>query len=50
MTYQGDFTLPPDLLEQIASQGFDFIPELIRIVMNEAMEIQRQQYLVGQLA
>ena len=45
MTYQGDFTLPPELLEQIAIQGFDFIPELIRIVVNAAMETQRQQYL-----
>lgn len=45
MTYQGNFTLPPDLLEQIALQGLEFIPELIRIVVNEAMEVQRQQYL-----
>ncbi len=26
MTYQGDFTLPADLLEQIATQGFDVLP------------------------
>lgn len=45
MTYQSDFTLPPELLEQIANQGFDFIPELIRVVVNAAMETQRQQYL-----
>ena len=45
MTYQEDFTLPPELLEQIAIQGFDFIPELIRIVVNEAMDAQRQQHL-----
>jgi hypothetical protein len=45
MTYQDDFTLPPELLEQIAIQGFDIIPELIRIVVNGAMEAQRQQYL-----
>lgn len=45
MTYQGDFTLPGELLEQIALQGFDFLPELIRIVVNAAMEAQRQQYL-----
>src|SRR4030066_1499273 len=45
MTYQGDFTLPPELLEQIAIQGFDFIPELIRIVGHAAMETQRQQFL-----
>ncbi len=43
MTYQSDFTLPPELLEQIANQGFDFIPKLIRVVVNAAMETQRQQ-------
>jgi hypothetical protein len=32
MTYQGDFTLPLELLEHIAVQGFDVLPELIRIV------------------
>lgn len=45
MTYQGDFTLPPELLEQIILQGFDFLQELFQIVVNAAMEIQRQQYL-----
>jgi putative transposase len=45
MTYQSDFTLPAELLEQIASQGFDFVPELIRIVINAAMQAERQQYL-----
>ncbi len=45
MTYQGDFTLPPELLEQIATQGFDVLPELIRIVINAAMQAERQQYL-----
>jgi transposase-like protein len=45
MTYQGDFTLPSELLEQIAAQGFDVLPELIRIVINAAMQAERQQYL-----
>ena len=45
MTYQGDFTLPSELLEQIAAQGFDALPELIRIVINAAMQAERQQYL-----
>jgi len=45
MTYQGDFTLPSELLEQIATQGFDKLPELIRIVVNAAMQAERQQYL-----
>ncbi|MFZ2096373.1 MAG: IS256 family transposase [Anaerolineales bacterium] len=45
MTYQSDFTLPSEILEQITEQGFDFLPELIRIVINAAMQAERQQYL-----
>ena len=45
MTYQSDFTLPSELLEQITSQGFEVLPELIRIVINAAMQAERQQYL-----
>jgi transposase-like protein len=45
MTYQNDFTLPSEILEQIAAEGFDFLPELIRIVINAAMQAERQQYL-----
>ncbi|KPL79367.1 transposase [Levilinea saccharolytica] len=33
------------MLEQIASQGFDALPELIRIVINTAMQAERQKYL-----
>ena len=45
MTYQDDFTLPSELLEQVAEQGLDFLPELIRIVINTAMQIERQKHL-----
>ena len=45
MTYQEDFNLPSELLEQIAEQGFDFIPELLRVMMNSAMQIERQKFL-----
>jgi putative transposase len=45
MTYQSDFTLPSELLEQIATEGFEVLPELIRIVINAAMQAERQQYL-----
>ena len=45
MTYQPDFTLPSELLEQIASQGLDFIPELVRILVNAAMRAERENYL-----
>jgi len=42
MTYQKDFTLPIELLEQIASEGLDFIPELVRILVNVATQIERE--------
>jgi putative transposase len=45
MTYQEDFTLPAELLEQVSTQGFDVLPELIRIVVNAAMQAERQQHL-----
>jgi len=41
MTYQEDFTLPTELLEQVSQQGFDILPELIRIVVNAAMQVER---------
>lgn len=45
MTYQPDFTLPGDLLEQITSQGLDIIPELVRILVNAAMRAERENFL-----
>lgn len=45
MTYEADCTLPEELLEQIAEQGLDILPELIRTVINSAMQIERQQFL-----
>jgi putative transposase len=49
MTYQSDFTLPAELLEQITSQGLDFIPELVRILVNAAMQAERENYLGAEL-
>jgi len=45
MTYQGDFTLSTELLEQISANGFAHLPELIREMINTAMQFERQQYL-----
>jgi putative transposase len=45
MTYQDNFTLPTELLKQVAEQGLDFLPEMIRIVINTAMQAERQKYL-----
>jgi transposase-like protein len=45
MTYQNNFTLQPEIMEQIAGQGLEYLPELIRIVINSAMQVERQKYL-----
>ena len=45
MTYRQDFTLPAELMEQVAEQGLDVLPELIRIVVNAAMQAERSEHL-----
>jgi len=45
MTRQPDCTLSDDLMRMIAEQGLDVLPELIRIMLNAAMQAERQQYL-----
>ena len=45
MTYREDFTLPAEWLEQVSSQGLDILPELIRVILNTAMQAEREQYM-----
>ena len=45
MTYKSDRTLPDELLDQIAEQSLDVLPELIRTVIKVAMQIERQNHL-----
>lgn len=45
MTYKADCTLPDEILKQVAEQGLEILPELIRIVINAAMQAERQAYL-----
>lgn len=45
MTYQEDFTLPAELMEQVSKQGFEILPELIQVIINTAMQAERQQHL-----
>jgi putative transposase len=45
MTYEQDFTLPSDILKEVAERGFDVLPELIRIVFNTAMQAEREKFL-----
>jgi putative transposase len=45
MTYRQDFTVPAELMEQVAEQGLVILPELIRIVLNAAMQAERSEHL-----
>jgi len=45
MTYQPEYSIPEELLEEIAEQGLHIVPELIRTLVNAAMQLERQRYL-----
>lgn len=45
MTYQDDFTLPAEIMEQLAAGGLAYLPELIQTLVNTAMQLERQKYL-----
>lgn len=45
MTTHQDCTLSPTMLEQLTSQGLDALPQLIRSMINTAMEAERAQHL-----
>jgi len=49
MTYKDDFTLPTELLDQISQEGFEYLPELIRILVNVAMQAERGKHLGAEL-
>jgi len=44
-SHQENCTFPESWLEQIAEQGLNILPELVRIVINTAMQAEREQYL-----
>jgi putative transposase len=45
MTYRPEYSIPDGLLEEIAEQGLHVVPELIRTLVNAAMQLERQRYL-----
>jgi len=45
MTYQENCTIPAEILEAITAEGIEKLPELIRILVNEAMKLEREQHL-----
>jgi hypothetical protein len=45
MNRQTDCTLSESLLDTLAQQGLDALPELFRVLLNAAMHAERQKYL-----
>lgn len=45
MTYHEDFTLPREITELVNDNGFDILPELLRLVFNTAMQVEREKHL-----
>ena len=45
MIYKSDCTLTREYLEQLSKQGLDGLPDLVRVLVNEAMRIERENYL-----
>src|SRR5579864_1222342 len=45
MTYPDDSTLPEALLETIADNGLECLPDLFRVLVNAAMLLERQRFL-----
>lgn len=45
MIYRTDCTLPNEYLELLAQQGLDGLPDLVRVLVNEAMRIERENYI-----
>ena len=45
MIYKDDCTLPKEYLEQLKTEGLESLPEMIRILVNEAMQIERSRYM-----
>jgi len=45
MIYKDNCTLPNTYLEELTKQGLDGLPDLVRILVNEAMRIERENFL-----
>ena len=45
MIYKNDCTLTREYLEQLTEQGLEGLPDLVRTLVNEAMQIERENYL-----
>jgi transposase-like protein len=45
MIYKDDCTLPKEYLEQLTEDGLESLPEMIRLLVNQAMQLERDKHL-----
>jgi len=45
MTHQNDYSLSPTLVAEIARLGLDGLPEMLKVLINSAMQAERSKYL-----
>jgi putative transposase len=45
MIYKEDCTLPKEYVEQLTAGGMEAVPEMIKLLINEAMQIEREKHI-----
>lgn len=45
MVHQTDFNLSASMIEELTRQGLDAVPELMRVLLNNLMQVERSKYL-----
>ena len=45
MTHQNDYTLSHNLVEELLTSGLEGLPDVLRILLNTAMQAEREKYL-----
>ena len=45
MTHQENYNLSTSMIEELAQNGLEVIPELVRVILNNVMQVERSQYL-----
>ncbi len=45
MTHQKDYNLSAEIIEELLHNGLDALPEMVRVLLNSAMQAERSRYL-----
>jgi putative transposase len=45
MIYAEDCTLPKEYIERLATEGMEGLPDMIRVLINEAMQMEREKHI-----